>query len=262
MVLGPLISAGANLIGGIFGQSSSAKQAERQMDLQVDMAKRGVRWRVADAKAAGIHPLAALGAQTASFSPIPITGNDFGAGIAAAGQDISRAIDSTRSGTEQAGAVQKTINDLTIQRMGLENQLLSDQIARARQPGSGPPMPSAPNRYLIDGQGQTLRGPLVSDEMMSRTVSDPNNKWQEPGAVVDVGHARTSDGGLAPVYSVDVKQRLEDDPIGMMNWNIRNRLTQGWGDEIPKGPYKPPAGHHWEYDLLGGQWLLKRNDRR
>lgn len=262
MVLGPLISAGANILGGIFGSSSASKQQARQMDLQVDMAKKGIQWRVQDAKKAGIHPLAALGAQTMQFSPVGISGNDFGAGVAAAGQDIGRAIDSTRSGTQRVEAVQKTMNDLTIQRMGLENELLAQQIARVRQPGSGPAMPSAPNRYLIDGQGESLRGPLVSDQMMSRTVADPANKFQEPGAVVDIGHARTRDGGLAPVYSVDVKQRLEDDPIGMLNWNWRNRLTQGWGDQIPSGPYKAPPGQHWEYDLLGGQWVLRPNERR
>ena len=32
-------------------------------------AKRGIQWRVHDAKKAGLHPLAALGAQTTSFSP-------------------------------------------------------------------------------------------------------------------------------------------------------------------------------------------------
>lgn len=261
MVLGPLIQAGANILGGIFGSNSAKKQQQAQLELQEDFAKKGIQWRVKDAQKAGIHPLYALGAQTSQFSPIAISGNDFGAGIAAAGQDIGRAIDATRTAGSQAGAIQKTMQDLTVQRMGLENELLSAQIARVKQPGNPPPMPSLTDRYLVDGQAQTVQ-PLINDRLMDRTVADPNNKWQEPGAVVDIGHARTQDGGLAPVYSADVKQRLEDDPFGMLWWNMRNRVLNGWGDTPPAGPYKAPPGSHWEWDLAKGQWLLVKNERR
>lgn len=43
-------------------------QAQRNEDLQREFAQMGIRWRVEDAKAAGLHPLYALGAQ-----PIPVT---------------------------------------------------------------------------------------------------------------------------------------------------------------------------------------------
>lgn len=41
---------------------------------QKEFAQMGIRWKVADAKAAGIHPLYALGANTVSFSPSYIEG--------------------------------------------------------------------------------------------------------------------------------------------------------------------------------------------
>lgn len=261
MVLGPLISAGASLLGGIFGGNSAKKQQQAQLDLQEDFAKKGIQWRVKDAQKAGIHPLYALGAQTSQFSPIAITGNDFGAGVAAAGQDIGRAIDATRTAGSQAGAIQKTMQDLTVQRMGLENELLSAQIARVKQPSNPPPMPSMTDRFLVDGQGQTVQ-PLINDRLMERTVADPANKWQEPGAVTDRGHVRTDSGGLAPVYSSDAQQRYEDDFIGSLTWNVRNRLLPSlWGPAaVP--PYKAPAGQHWEYDVLRQEYVLRNNDRR
>lgn len=51
---------------GAFGQSSANSDNVRY---QKAFAQRGIRWRVADAKKAGVHPLFALGANPASFTP-------------------------------------------------------------------------------------------------------------------------------------------------------------------------------------------------
>lgn len=48
-------------------------QQKRQEDFQREFAQMGVRWRVADAKAAGLHPLAALGTSGASATPVPVS---------------------------------------------------------------------------------------------------------------------------------------------------------------------------------------------
>lgn len=47
---------------------------EKNWANQREFAKHGIRWRVEDAIAAGIHPLAALGVNTASGSPVSIGG--------------------------------------------------------------------------------------------------------------------------------------------------------------------------------------------
>lgn len=85
--LGPAISAGASVLGGLLNRSSSSaarrdsnvwnyrswQQAERAfqasehwnqegLELARDQFERGLQTRVADAKAAGLHPLYALGA--------------------------------------------------------------------------------------------------------------------------------------------------------------------------------------------------------
>lgn len=155
--LGGLIGAGTSLLGGLLNRSSTqsannqaADQAALNRQMQLDFAKKGIRWRVADAKAAGIHPLYALGASTQSYSPVafaPEADHDLGRGLADMGQDISRAIDSTRTSFERTAARQQTM--LALKNFELRNELLGAQIAKLRQ--SGPPMAGGPD-LMIGGQ--------------------------------------------------------------------------------------------------------------
>lgn len=135
-MIGSLISAGSSLLGGLFGQS----QADKQAKLQKEFAQKGIQWKVADAKAAGIHPLAALGAQTTSYAPTSV--GDLG--LSSMGQDIGRAVDSARSATGKVGA-HNTMTKLAVERSGLENELLKTKIASERrlltQPGTPPARP-------------------------------------------------------------------------------------------------------------------------
>lgn len=110
IVTSSLISAGSNLLGGLLGgkKDNSAKIAAQNYAMQKEFAQNGIRWKVADAKAAGIHPLAALGANTLSFTPSVVGdtggGPDWGSTVRAMGQDISRAFDATRTASERAEA--------------------------------------------------------------------------------------------------------------------------------------------------------------
>lgn len=261
-MLGELISGGASIIGGLFGKSSAEKANKANIKLQKEFAQNGIQWKVADAKAAGLHPLAALGAQTTAFSPSVVGDTSFGTGIAQAGQDVGRAINSTRTQGQKADAYTKTVQDLSIQRMGLENTLLASQIAKTNQAGSPPDMPTATQRYLVDGQGEGKVStpnlpsgtPLISDQPLQRVVSDPSAPFQEPGAINDLGFARTSTGHT-PIPSGDMKQRIDDDLIGTLIWNLRNRLLPTVGlNRTP--PYKAPRGSHWEYDRLRQEYQL------
>lgn len=137
-MLGALIGAAGSLLGGILGNKSQEENTEKMIDYQAKFAQQGVRWKVADAKAAGIHPLYALGAQTTPFQPISI-GNPLGEGIAAAGQDLGRAVDSVASSGASGKAFVRTAQLLQLKRMALENDLLSSQIATTKQAGNPPP---------------------------------------------------------------------------------------------------------------------------
>lgn len=159
-----LAPAALSFIGGQMNakaqkETNEAIIADKQKDrqLQHDFANYGIQWKVSDAKNAGISPLYALGANTVSYAPSPlgITAPSPGAGIAAAGQDISRAMQATASQATRNDAYTKTVQALSVQKMGLENEILASSLARQRAQ-VGPAMPLPGNKALIDGQPATL----------------------------------------------------------------------------------------------------------
>lgn len=182
---GPIIAAGvgagAKLIAGSMADDATAaanataarqrKQSvkyQRKMDrknieLQKQFAQNSIRWKVADAEAAGIHPLYALGNQATSFSTVAGGGLSGGYGptpetgmanaLAESGQDISRAINATRTQTERDQAYLDSMRALQLQNMGLQNEVLSSQIAKLAA-SANPPMPGisgGPVADLVEG---------------------------------------------------------------------------------------------------------------
>lgn len=91
-------SIAAPIIGGMFqkdAEDDRAAQAREQQDknteLQREFAQQGIRWRVEDAKAAGLHPLYAIGGSGASFAPNPVVVGSGASAMAEMGQNVTRA---------------------------------------------------------------------------------------------------------------------------------------------------------------------------
>lgn len=250
-ILGSLISAGASILGGVLGRNS----ANDALDQQREFAKHGIRWKVEDAKAAGIHPLFALGAPPTPFS-MPV-GNDFGAGIAAAGQDIGRAIDARRTAPERT---QARIDALSVERAQLENDLLRSQISKINQAGHPPPLPSATDNPVIVGQGNASpSNPNVIPQYATPTSSQIGRPGQEAGAVADYHFSRTPSGNYAVVPSQDVKNRIEDQLIPELSWFVRNNVIPSFDfrREKPGAPPKAwlPQGYdYWQYNPFTAEY--------
>lgn len=295
--LGPLLTGVGSIVGGLFGMSgaqSGAKAAvkgskinakaamyanEQNLKYQRMFARKGIRWRVRDARLAGINPLAALGAQTNSFSPSFISGNPGdghieagriqAAGADSMGQAIGRAASAFGDIDDRNNAYLARMQELQLQNATLNNAVLASQVANLNQPGNPPPTPT--NRWLVDGQGQTTLGrtsPLIQDQPLKRVVANPEASSQEPGSVTDVGFLRTASGGMAPVMSTDAKERLEEDWIGSLTWNLRNRILQNLqiGLNPPpgmKGAWYNPAdqSYHPGNDRAdqSGDWFKKNS---
>lgn len=190
-MLGNLISAGTSLLGGLLGSSSAdraqktaknqqrkalqqsrrdqklnmafqEKWARKNIALQKEFAQSGIRWKVKDAQAAGVHPLYALGANTNSFGPVTVggvpdsnflpvgasnSGDIMGRALADAGQDIGRAVSAMKTPQEKMQDV------LTLQNMGLQNDYLRVQIASTyARTGTGPGLPGNSGPYTMFGQ--------------------------------------------------------------------------------------------------------------
>lgn len=151
-MLPALIGAGASLLGTFLGNQQREAGQNKEIELQKEFAQHGLRWKIEDAERAGVHPLAALGATGASYSPVGLGQNDTAAGFSAAGDSVARAVDATRTKSERAG-YDATVQRLTLTRMGLENDLLASQIAQINQAGRGPPFPMSTDTGPFADQG-------------------------------------------------------------------------------------------------------------
>lgn len=138
-------SVAGSLIGDAVNGHKADDAAYQSYKNQKEFAQNGIRWKVADAKAAGIHPLAALGTMPTTYTPTEIGGSQLDLG--AMGQDLGRAWDATRTKEERAqhmgaaaaelAAKQKIRDQQDLTRAQLENdkikmetELLKSQIAR------------------------------------------------------------------------------------------------------------------------------------
>lgn len=216
----------------------------RNAALQREFAQMGLRWKVEDAKAAGIHPLYALGGQGAMASPISVGQPAAPSGPGAwgtHGQDLSRANFQMQTPQEREFAV------LQLQRMKLENKLLESQIPGLGASQYGPPLPSATDQ---PGDGLSSQGNAVRVQPQRPSASSPSNPARDAGAVADFGLVRTSGGGYAVVPSKDVKERIEDTTVPEAMWAFRNQIRpifSGAGDLDPR-EYPLPKGYdRWEW---------------
>lgn len=199
MVWPAIIAGAAALAGGALSGDNNRKLAHEQMDAQREFAQMGIRWKVDDARAAGIHPLYALGANTTSFAPIAVQ-DSYGPALAQAGQDVSRAMQAAQTQQERSAAektafdmarAQEAFNRSEKERANaradaqLQSQLLNDemqrnlmasQIARLNQQ-SNPPFPAS-SHPVEDFRGRVDSG-AVKLEPSKQPSRNPHNPSQE-----------------------------------------------------------------------------------
>lgn len=259
-MLGNLISAGMSLFGGLKGQKTQEKMAEKNIQLQKDFAQQGIQWKVADAKAAGIHPLFALGANTHSFAPVSV-GDSISSSMANAGQDLGRAINATSNGSQRVSAIAQATEKLALERAGLENELLRSQIRRNNSAGTPPPVPTPGTQWLIPGQGDTTIPAVpgtILDKPLERSGVDPSRGYSEVGALPDVGYSNSAPGYYWPVPSGDVKQRIEDNLPAELAHAFRTIVGPAFGYNMQPPPHmRPRPGEMVRFHPFYGYYLGK-----
>lgn len=260
-LLGTAVKAGFGFLGAKRSEKHAQKMFNQNAALQRQFARQGIQWRVADARAAGIHPLAALGASTHSASPVAL-GADH-SGISSAGQDFSRAMQTgLRSRSAQVAHYNAQVRKHNLRNLELRNALLASQIARNTQAGQVP-RTGMEDSGIVAGQPDSNVGryAIIPQRVVASMSGRPG---QEPRYISDVGLARTPSGGYAPVMSHDVKQRLDDDWPGMLWWNVRNRVKP-WimpRANQPRIPEKAGRGYRWAFSPSEGAYMRYRRKRR
>lgn len=178
------------VLGGLIGGKNSKDAGDANYEAQKEFAQYGIRWKVDDARAAGIHPLYALGAQTLSFAPSYVGDSSLGAGISAglqaAGSEFDRAREAKQTDAER---LTNRLLETQIQGQEIENAYRASRLARLTDPTQVPPaMPS------VDG------GALGDPSLLAGLPKPSTQAFELP------------DGSLVRWPSPDAKQAIEDSP--------------------------------------------------
>lgn len=237
-----IAKAGGELLGDIIGNKMQSESAEDQAlanyNRQKEFAQMGIRWKVEDAKAAGLHPLYALGGSGAAFSPNPIVVGQSGLGSAlgSMGQNLARA---AQAGSEKGE--NETLN--------LQQELLRAQIRKTNaeasavefsgpgaaataypfQLGAGAPrgLPGDIQSWQVRELGQdapvgppSQKSPLIKFEPSKTTSYFPGDISREASPMTGIKEVN-----LTP-YGLKLQMPASDDP-----WETWGEMS--WYDKIP-----------------------------
>lgn len=233
-----LFSAIGSIAGALIGKESAEDSTNANAGFQREMAQNSLQWRVEDAKKAGIHPVAALGAQLPVGQPISAGGVDW-SGV---GQDVGGAIDAARTKNDP---YTEKLRGLQIQRGELENALLASDLARKNQRPMNFSPSVVPETGDLAGQGNVAVQPTQLND------TTPAMPFKESGNVSEMTWARTAGGGVSIVPSKDWKDRGEDQTAPEFGWALRNTLMPSLGS-YPKPPkeWLPKDATDWYFNPL------------
>lgn len=171
-----------SLIGGLFGQQNQNEINQQNIAQAQYMAQNAIQMRVADAKAAGINPLAALGS---SFQPSPpqlVGSSALPDAMNNAGQDIGRAATAYQDSQDKLVALNARLLQSQINKTDAETtteMMRNSQIARTfAAPGSPPPFPPLPR--AAPGYAATLPPAMVDYRGPNgEVITAPSDKFSQ-----------------------------------------------------------------------------------
>lgn len=262
------IGQAAGGAAGLFGGGNSGQGYWQQLalmreqaQLQREFAQQGIQWRVADAKAAGIHPLYALGGGGASYTPSAISvgdsgGSDLGRDLANMGQGLGRAVAAASSKEDRADAAyQAQMRIMGLERASLENRLLETQIAASQgalmRAQVGPGIPSGPS-VSVSGNG------VYSSRPAEVTTNNPGRPGNEAGPQQPGGRYVSMHPGGGVVASLPSKEMNFEDlgTPGTASWQFWNSIMPFISSDArnaarPPASMLPEGASHWRWTPFG-----------
>lgn len=247
-----------DVFSGKEANRSNEKMRSQEIANQKEFAQKGIRWRVADAKAAGLHPLAALGANTTSYTPQAVgsTNDPYGT----MGQNITRAISQKMTNLEktlQLINIRKA--ELELENMGLQNASLRKQVEDL----DSPPMPNTVNNQfgIIDGQNPT--SPKLGHQFTTNQISSSSRMGTTSGKGPLETEVIDNFGNVWRFPSQDIADAMESSPYNAIKYGIFQGVEhlKGIYDPFYKGhkPKNPPKGFKYVYNKITGMWKLVPN---
>lgn len=273
------IAAGASLLGGALNKHNANASFDRNLDAQREFAQNGIRWRVADAKAAGLHPLAALGAQTTSYSPQAYDSTDYASMLGNMGQNIGRAIQSKQTPEEREysnlrleGA--RLDNENKRAQVGLTNaqtaklerdDVFMQAINAERAVNTQQQVPSMPSTSRHGGSGQVAKVgsvEVVPDKVTSTTPDETHTSGKQAPFTFD------NIGDRVNVGISQNRETVSEDLHGTISYKgtYLDQVAKGVIKGPPRYMWKPhqtkliDSGHyHWQFDPLLFSWFIRKN---
>lgn len=180
------------------GDNPERDNAKMNVDFNTEMAKHGIQWRVEDAKAAGLHPLAALGANVQLPGGVVSGGENplDRVSLDDMSQDISRAIKGKLTAKDRIKTEMAT--DLKLQEQSLKNDLLKAQTTAVNR-ATNPPFP--------DGN---VTGDVIINPSESVSAKPGRPSMEAAGPVPAVQEFLNEDGTVTRWPSNKAKQAIED----------------------------------------------------
>jgi hypothetical protein len=170
-----IFGAIGNVLGGLIGANSQQEATSKNIKYQKQFATHGIRWKVEDARAAGIHPLAALGAQTMPFQS-SVGGKDYSF-LGRAGQNIDRAVKAKTTPEE------KLANMMQVELAASQSELYRAQAKAIRDKAAGLTPGTPPGMPQVDKDG-VMSGAAHSQGIAKPAVSYPGVDYQNAQKVI------------------------------------------------------------------------------
>lgn len=155
-IAGSVISGGFGLGGAFLSNAFDRGLVRQQQDFQREVGQNTIKWRVDDAKRAGVHPLYALGAPSTPSYPIQI-GDHTGPALQEMGQNIGGAVNRMLdSQARERHQLDMALGAAQLSESDARKEMYLSEAARNRQ------QPAAPMPGLGMQREGTVRGQLES----------------------------------------------------------------------------------------------------
>ena len=267
--IGSAIGAVGSIAGGILGANSAQNVAGLNYEAQKEFAQNGIRWKVEDAKRAGIHPLYALGASTQGYSPSGGYTGDYGIADAAAhlGQGFERAQQAKMTKEEREKQdVRDAIQDMAaLEDLNQKRRMNDAQIRLAnseifrnfalstnalRRSGLPPALPGG-HGGVIAGQGESYATGQTTPEISEVVTSASGLPSVQAGSPPDARFYRTATG-RAPLPTEESGDAMDAAFGAGIQWSFRNNILPYLANFFPINDPHRRDGEY--YDLIFGEY--------
>lgn len=266
-LFGDILRFGGDVLGMESSRKSSSKNIDAQIAWQRELAERGISMKVDDARRAGLHPLAVLGANTMSPTPISVMDDRRGDYISRMGQGLGRIFDyfSKDQKSLRALGLKKSAEEL--ESIKLDNEIKRKNLnAQPLQAGAGNVGLTATGATMLnDGQ---IQGATIIPQEIKHSTNLGLESGVKPLEFVNVDE----NGFLMKLPPMEQAMGLQSSFIdrlhytGQKFWNelkaqyksLSPKFTKKFASEMRKERAKLPKvkGKHWVWNVRRSTWRL------